>query len=144
MSKTKYFKVAPGVWGMKIIFVNIYMVASDDHWVLIDTGLKGSAGRILQMADELFGGVPPEAILLTHGHFDHRGAAEELLNVWQVPIYAHSMELPYLTGQSAYPPPDPTTGGGLMSLASFLYPKKPIDLKPFIKIIMPGKTPYLR
>jgi glyoxylase-like metal-dependent hydrolase (beta-lactamase superfamily II) len=143
MSKAAYFKVAPGVWGMKIIFVNIYMVASDDHWVLIDTGLKGFAGRIRQMADELFGGVPPEAILLTHGHFDHRGAAEDLLKTWQVPIYAHTMELPYLTGQSAYPPPDPTTGGGLMSLSSFLYPKMPIDLRPYVRILKPGKAPHL-
>lgn len=144
MSKAKYFKVAPGVWGMKIIFVNIYMVASDDHWVLIDMGLKGSAAQIIQMANELFGGVPPEAILLTHGHFDHRGAAEELLRVWhQVPVYAHSMELPYLTGRSAYPPPDPTTGGGLMSFSSFLYPKKPINLAPFIKALTPPETPHL-
>jgi glyoxylase-like metal-dependent hydrolase (beta-lactamase superfamily II) len=123
-----YFKVAPGVWGMKILFVNIYMIASDGHWILVDAGLAGSAGRILRMADQLFNGVPPSAIVLTHGHFDHRGALPTLLKTWDVPVYAHHMELPYLTGKSAYPPPDPTVGGGLMSLLSFLYPKRPIDL----------------
>jgi glyoxylase-like metal-dependent hydrolase (beta-lactamase superfamily II) len=143
MSKVKYFKVAPGVWGMKIIFVNIYMVASDDHWVLIDTGLIGSASRIKQMADDLFAGVPPAAILLTHGHFDHRGAINELLKEWQVPVYAHPLELPYLTGQSAYPPADPTSGGGLMSLLSFLYPKRPIDLSGTIQALNPGEAPHL-
>lgn len=143
MSKDRYFKVAPDVWGMKIVFVNIYMVASDDHWVLIDTGIPGSAAKIEQMAEDLFGGMPPAAILLTHGHFDHRGAAEDLLKIWQVPIYAHEMELPYLTGKSAYPPPDPTVGGGLMSLMSFLYPKRPIDLRPKLTAFANDAAPYL-
>ncbi len=143
MSEERYFKVAPAVWGMKIIFVNIYMVASDDHWVLIDTGLPGSAGRIKQMADDLFGGSPPSAILLTHGHFDHRGAVKDLQRYWRVPVYAHKMELPYLTGRSAYPPPDPTVGGGLMSLSSFLYPKRAIDLRPYIKVLDGDSAPYL-
>ncbi|MGY3212373.1 MBL fold metallo-hydrolase [Mucilaginibacter sp. HD30] len=143
MSKLEYFNVAPGVWGMKIIFVNIYMVASDDHWVLIDAGLIGSASRIKRMANDLFGGVPPAAILLTHGHFDHRGAIKELLKVWAVPIYAHTLEFPYLTGQSAYPPADPTSGGGLMSLLSFLYPKRPINLRGHILALKAGEAPHL-
>ena len=95
------------------------------------------------MAEDLFGGTPPAAIVLTHGHFDHRGAAEDLLKIWPVPVYAHEMELPYLTGKSAYPPPDPTVGGGLMSLMSFLYPKRPIDLRPKIMTLTTGSAPHL-
>src|ERR1700712_3838142 len=107
MKKQLYFQVAPGIWGMKIIFVNIYMIAEDDHWTLIDTGLPGSASRILQMAKDLFDDAPPAAIILTHGHFDHRGSLARLLKTWNVPVYAHRMELPYLNGESAYPPADP-------------------------------------
>jgi len=142
--KHRYFKVAPGVWGMKILFVNIYMVSSDSHWVLIDAGLAGSAGRILSMADDLFRGAPPAAIILTHAHFDHRGALNKLLATWDVPVFAHRLELPYLTGQSTYPPPDPTVGGGLMSLLSFLYPKRPIDLGTRVQALpADGSVPYL-
>ncbi|RYY12744.1 MAG: MBL fold metallo-hydrolase, partial [Cytophagaceae bacterium] len=38
------------------------------------------------------------------------------------------LELPYLTGRSSYPPPDPTVGGGLVAYLSFAYPKHPYDV----------------
>ncbi len=34
----------------------------------------------------------PEAILLTHGHFDHIGAADQLRKQYQIPILAHIRE----------------------------------------------------
>lgn len=37
-------------------------------------------------------GYRPVAILLTHGHFDHAGAAEELAKQLHVKIYAHEAE----------------------------------------------------
>jgi glyoxylase-like metal-dependent hydrolase (beta-lactamase superfamily II) len=142
--KHRYFKVAAGVWGMKILFVNVYMISSDSRWVLVDAGLAGSAGRIFQMADDLFNSAPPSAILLTHGHFDHRGALTTLLKTWDVPVFAHYLELPYLTGRSAYPPPDSLVGGGLMSLLSFLYPKQPVNLGARVQAIpSDGSVPYL-
>ncbi|MBC7913777.1 MAG: MBL fold metallo-hydrolase [Pyrinomonadaceae bacterium] len=132
-SGLEYYQVSPGVWGMKLVFVNIYIIASGEEegnsWVLVDAGLKGSGSKIIRMAEDIFGeGSKPSAIILTHGHFDHVGALEELLSVWDTPVYAHYLELPYLKGISSYPPPDPMVGGGLMSLLSFMYPKKPKDL----------------
>ena len=141
--KLEYFKVSPGVWGMKIVFVNIYIVATGDDegkdWVLIDAGLKGSGAKIRRLAEHLFGaGTTPSAILLTHGHFDHVGALEEILDFWDVPVYAHYLELPYLKGLSSYPPPDPMVGGGLMSLMSWIYPRSPKDLGNRIKKLNMG------
>ncbi|MDQ3190608.1 MAG: MBL fold metallo-hydrolase [Bacteroidota bacterium] len=143
----KYFEVAPDIWGMKILFVNIYMIVDhvNESWVLIDAGLKGSADNILQMAEDLFGKKnPPSAIILTHGHFDHVGALEDLLKVWSVPVYAHPLEHPYLTGFSSYPPADPTVGGGLMSLLSWAYPTTPIDISANIKPLQNGNLPVLK
>lgn len=132
-NKANYYQVAQGVWGMKTLFVNIYMIANRkgvaDGWVLVDAGIRGYADKIIGMAESLFGaGTKPEAIILTHGHFDHTGSLPELLEHWDVPVYAHPLELPYLTGRSSYPPPDPTVGGGLMAWISWMYPVKPLDL----------------
>lgn len=130
------FAVAPGVWGRKEIFTNLYFIQDQisGEWALIDAGLSWSGSTIKNIVNNLFGyGNKPSAIILTHGHFDHIGALETLLTEWDVPVYAHALELPYLTGQSSYPPADPTVGGGLMSALSFLYPKGPIDIREFVR-----------
>jgi glyoxylase-like metal-dependent hydrolase (beta-lactamase superfamily II) len=132
-SKSKLsFEVAEGVWGMKDIFVNVYMIQNlqDDNWVLVDAGLKTSISKIKKMASQLFGEESrPKAIILTHGHFDHVGALAKLIAEWNVPVYAHYLELPYLTGKSAYPPPDPSVGGGLMAYMANVYPNSPINIE---------------
>ena len=138
--KVKYFQVAQGVWGMKLFFVNVYVIANRrgqaKGWVLVDTGVKGSAKKIITMAESIFGpGTQPKAIILTHGHLDHTGSLNELLKYWKVPVYAHELELPYLTGKSSYPPADPTVGGGMVSLMSMFFRLKPINLGNRIKAI---------
>ncbi len=144
------FSVAPGVWGRKELFVNYYMIQdqSTGTWALVDAGLKWSASKIKNMAAELFGeGSKPTAIILTHGHFDHIGAVATLSEEWNVPVYAHSLELPYLTGQSSYPPADPTVGGGLIAALSWMYPKGPINIQDLVRKLpdnnsIPGLTDW--
>jgi glyoxylase-like metal-dependent hydrolase (beta-lactamase superfamily II) len=130
--RKEWFYVAPGVWGIRDKIVNVYLVhnPATNHWVLVDTGLNSTAATIKRVAEQLFfPQVAPSAIVLTHGHFDHTGGVKTLSDEWDVPVYAHYLEAPYLTGRSAYPPPDPTVGGGAFSLFSFLYPRKPMDLE---------------
>ncbi|HYE54037.1 MAG TPA: MBL fold metallo-hydrolase [Chitinophagaceae bacterium] len=144
---TFWYTVAPGVWRMKDLFVNIYMIHNpqDNTWVLVDTGLKTSAAKIKKMAEHLFWPeLRPAGIVLTHGHFDHVGSLKQLAAEWEVPVYAHYMERPYLTGQSAYPPPDPTVGGGMMATMSWMYPRGPIDIGKHLSILpQDGTIPCL-
>jgi glyoxylase-like metal-dependent hydrolase (beta-lactamase superfamily II) len=138
--------IAPGVAGLRVIFVNLYALTGEDgRWVLVDAGLPLSASKIRNWLDGQFGaGARPEAILLTHGHFDHVGVLEDLANGWNVPVYAHPNEIPYLNGQVKYPPPDPTVGGGLMAVMSPLYPRTSADVRNRARELpADGSVPFL-
>lgn len=149
LTKNDLFEVAPGVHCLQVVMVNVYFLRDlegrPDDWVLVDAGLTGSANRIKRAAEKIFGpGARPKAIIMTHGHFDHVGALRTLAYDWDVPVYAHLLELPYLTGRSSYPPPDPSVGGGAMAYMSWLYPTKPIDISPWIrKLPRDGHVPHL-
>src|ERR1700710_2317484 len=120
--------IAPGLSGLKITFVNVFGVAhADGSWTLIDAAIPLSASRIKSWAEKTFGRAP-NAIVLTHGHFDHASEAKQLADEWNVPIYAHPLEFPYLTGQQEYPAPNWAAGGGVMPLMSPTLPRGPIDL----------------
>jgi glyoxylase-like metal-dependent hydrolase (beta-lactamase superfamily II) len=121
-------EVADGISGLRIVFVNVFALShADGRWTMIDAGLPLSATYIANWAEKHHT-TPPRAIVLTHGHFDHVSAAKELAQRWNISIYAHPQEFPYLTGEREYPPPDFGAGGGLMSLLSPLYPRGPIQL----------------
>jgi len=120
--------VAQNVKGLRILFVNVFGITNPDgSWTLIDAGLPLSTERIRHWVDMKFS-KSPKAIVLTHGHFDHIGAVKELAESWKVPVYSHKLEAPFLTGKQQYPPPDPTVGGGIMSVMSPIYPRGPIDI----------------
>lgn len=120
--------VRPDVTRVPIVFVNAYLVGDPGGpWALVDTGLPGAAPLVRAAAEARFGDRPPEAIVLTHGHFDHAGNVRALADAWDVPVYAHPLELPYLTGRSDYAPQDPTIPGAI-SFLSRAFPHGGIDL----------------
>lgn len=109
------------------LFANLYAAGTARRWVLVDAGLPGFARSIRRAAEQRFGsGTRPEAIVLTHGHWDHSGSALELSKTWDVPIFAHTLELPYLTGKSNYAPKDPTVGG-VIGMAARVFPSHGYD-----------------
>jgi glyoxylase-like metal-dependent hydrolase (beta-lactamase superfamily II) len=121
-------ELADDILRISTLFANLYIIGTPERWVLLDTGLPRFARTVVRSAERRFGSAArPQAILLTHGHWDHAGNALELSKLWDVPIFAHALELPYLTGKSGYAPKDPTVGG-MIGMAARVFPSSGYDL----------------
>ncbi len=140
-------EVLPDVYCFTIQIVNIHLVGHPEakDFVLVDAGMPHSAEKIISVVEERFGkNSRPQAIILTHGHFDHVGALIELIEHWSVPVYAHHLEMPFLTGKQSYPEPDPSVEGGMVAKMSPLFPNEPIDLGKHIhELPSDGTVPHM-
>ena len=125
--------IAPDVARLNLLASNAYLVGEKKSWVVVDSGMPGFFSKIKTTAEEIYGADnKPKAIILTHGHVDHYGSALALAAYWDVPIYAHPLDLPYLTGRDSQPPLDPTVGGFFAQIARFL-PSSATDLGHYVK-----------
>lgn len=73
-----------------MVQTNCYFAINDDtnEMFIVDPG--ASAEKLAEIIDKEK--LNPVAILLTHGHFDHAGAAAELAEHYGIEIYAHEDE----------------------------------------------------
>lgn len=140
-------EVLPDLYSHTIQIVNIQLVGHrhTDDFVLIDAGMPYSAKDIIAVTESRFGkDSRPKAIILTHGHFDHIGAIIDLVKQWDVPVYAHELEMPFLTGKKKYPDPDPTVEGGMVAKMSPMFPVEPINLGEYVQVLPDdGSVPHL-
>ena len=73
---------------------NCYIVSNDEnHCMIIDPGAQGKKVAKYLEENELV----LDAILLTHGHFDHIGAVDYLYDKYHCPIYIHHEDIEMLT-----------------------------------------------
>ena len=80
---------------------NTYIVENGGHCVIIDAGYAPET--ILRFLNDH--DLTADAILLTHGHFDHVGAVRELAVELECPVYLHEKELsmpPMMTAGPLY------------------------------------------
>lgn len=84
---------------------NCYIVAHEDgKCLIIDPGAE--SGKIKALLEK--NNWEPLAVLLTHGHFDHIGAVDEVRDAYDVPVYVSELEKdwlgkPGLNGSGKYP-----------------------------------------
>ena len=68
-----------------IMSTNCYLIENNNHSILIDPGDK--AELLINYLTQ--NNLQLTAILLTHGHFDHIGAIDELVEKYNCPVYIH-------------------------------------------------------
>ncbi|GGA68350.1 MBL fold metallo-hydrolase [Ornithinibacillus halotolerans] len=71
---------------------NCYILYKNKKAIIIDPGAEGD--KVINWLTEE--GVEPLAILLTHAHFDHIGAVEQLRNHYNIKVYMHALEKEWL------------------------------------------------
>lgn len=120
---THSFQVTDDCIGFKTILVNLYVIQIEGRVIMVDAGVSLSASTLRAWFRNKFQKETPDAVILTHAHFDHIGAISSFLQHGEFPIYLHENERTYAEG-NPYLPPDPTVGGGALALSSILYPRK--------------------
>ncbi|MBM7542408.1 MBL fold metallo-hydrolase [Amphibacillus cookii] len=75
---------------------NGYIIYQDDQAIIIDPGAEAERIRAFITKEAL----NPIAILLTHAHFDHIGAVDEIRDTYSIPVYLHESEAEWLTDPS--------------------------------------------
>ena len=71
---------------------NCYIVANKKQALIFDPGAE--ADRVINYLTEQ--DLAPIAILLTHGHFDHIAAVDQLREHYQIPVSIHAAEKEWL------------------------------------------------
>ena len=82
-------KVYPLVLGS--VQTNCYIISNQNKVIIIDPAENPE--KVIHYLNEKK--LEVEGIFITHGHFDHIGAVNELATIFNVPVYAHKKEKEY-------------------------------------------------
>lgn len=85
MMKVKAFSLGP-------LGTNCYVLSKDHECIIFDP--SGESNEIIKHMEE--NSLIPQAILLTHAHFDHIGALNDLRKKYELDVYLHKAEKDWL------------------------------------------------
>lgn len=130
----EYKKLSLGPLG-----TNCYLLYKEDVALIIDPGAE--ADRVIHTLTQIE--KTPKAILLTHAHFDHIGAVDQIRAHYDIPVYLHKSEEgwladPALNSSKFFPVEDI-----IMHEADFDLNEGPMSIATFDFLVLhtPGHSP---
>ena len=75
-----------------LVDTNTYFIENDKKVLLVDP--SSETDKIVKKLNQI--NKPLEAIILTHAHYDHIGALDDIINKYNVPVYMHKEEFDFL------------------------------------------------
>lgn len=92
-------EVAPGIYRFGTKRVNWYVVEADGRLTVVDAGLPNHWTQLGNGLDTIGYGVDDiAAVVLTHGHGDHIGFANQLRETANTPVLVHEADAPLASG----------------------------------------------
>lgn len=83
---------------------NAYLLVSPEGLTLVDSGMKGEAGKIVdQLAKAGYAVTDLRQVVLTHAHDDHTGSAAEIVRLSGARVLAHKDEVAYIERTATMP-----------------------------------------
>jgi glyoxylase-like metal-dependent hydrolase (beta-lactamase superfamily II) len=124
-------QVVPGLWQVKIRFVNAFLLDTGDGLALIDTGIPGSAPTIREAVRSI-GRQPADIrhILVTHCHSDHSGSLAEMKRLTGAPATMHPVDAAMVREGKARRTLQPAPGLFNALVCRFLLPGAPKEIEP--------------
>lgn len=118
--------IVPGLWEVSLGFVNAFLLESPDGLAVIDTGIAGSAGKLLEAIKEI-GREPTDVrhLLVTHCHSDHAGSVAELKRLTGATVTMHPLDAAMVRAGQALRPLKPAPGLFNAFVCRFLVPSAP-------------------
>jgi len=97
-------EIFPFIYGVRILYVNAFLLAEDEGITLIDSGLANRKETFLRALSELRRS-PDELkhIALTHHHTDHTGNLAALVKASGAEVWVHPLEAPIVRGEVPLP-----------------------------------------
>ena len=93
-------KVADGIFQIQLPLpcaldhVNVYLLEDGEGWILVDTGIHSDKSRAVlhNVLNKLTKSRPLKAVLATHSHVDHIGAAGWICENWNATLWVTKAE----------------------------------------------------
>lgn len=98
--------VAKGIHRIEDAYTNWYLVEEGERLTVVDCGVPSSWSSLTNALTALGRRTTDiEAVILTHGHFDHLGFAEHARLELGVPVWLHTNDYPLAKNPSQYAHP---------------------------------------